>query len=47
MLLLRRKADVQLKNDKGLTAAGFARLAQRLDLAAQIERLAGSPTPKP
>ena len=40
LLLLRRGADAKLVNDKGLTAAGFARLAQRGDLAAQIERMA-------
>ena len=36
-LLLRRGADATLKNDKGLSAADFARTAQRAELAKRIE----------
>jgi uncharacterized protein len=38
LLLLQRGADARAKNDAGLNAADFARLAGREPLAAQIER---------
>jgi hypothetical protein len=39
-LLLARGADPRLKNDRGLTAADFARLSGRDALTAKLERLA-------
>jgi uncharacterized protein len=41
MLLLRRGASREARNDKGLNAVDFARLAQRADLAKDIERFPG------
>src|SRR5882762_8303366 len=37
-LLLSRGADAKIKNDRGLTAADFARLAKRETLAAKLDR---------
>lgn len=41
LLLLRRGASREVRNDKGLTAVDFARLAQRPDLAREIEQHRG------
>ena len=37
-LLLSRGADAKIKNDRGLTAGDFARLAKRETLAAKLDR---------
>lgn len=42
-LLLARGADPRIKNEKGLSAADFARLARREALAMRVERAARSP----
>ncbi|QHJ01335.1 hypothetical protein GT347_27115 [Xylophilus rhododendri] len=39
-LLYEQGADPTIRNDKGLTAADFARLAERTDLAAQLDQAA-------
>jgi hypothetical protein len=37
-LLLQRGADPRIRNDRGLSAADFARLSNRETLAASLER---------